>query len=90
MKTKRIKRAVDGVMYVLGCSHLDPDKPAVACTIVYVVHAPGTEPIPGQQVFDVEPADWPYPGQTLPVTFDRARPARIAIHWEQLELAAGV
>jgi hypothetical protein len=77
----RLKHPVDGVMHVEWCSPVDRSDVRGPCTIVYTIEAPGTESVSAQRIFDVSTAQWPHPGQDLPVTFDRARPSRITIQW---------
>jgi hypothetical protein len=84
----RLRHPVEGVLHVEWCSRVDRSDLRGPCTIVYTINAPGTEPVSAQRIFDVSTAQWPHPGQDLPVTFDRARPSRIAIHWDQVHEAS--
>ena len=89
-RRNRFRHSVEGVLHVRWCSPIDRSDVRGPCTIVYTLEAPGTEPVSAQRIFDVATAQWPHPGQDLPVTFDRTRPSRIAIHWERVHVAAAV
>lgn len=56
--------------------------------ITGIISADGIEPIAVQFNGLIRTAQWPSPGQTLPVTVDRADPGRFAIEWDQVGTSA--
>jgi hypothetical protein len=81
---KRITDPVEGSMHIVGCTALDPREMRAPCHITYVIQAAGIPAFSGDQVFELWSRQWPNPGDDLPVVFDRAKPDRIQIQFDQL------
>ncbi|MEV7972651.1 hypothetical protein [Cellulomonas sp. NPDC089187] len=59
-----------------------------ATTLVGVLHLPGQPPVPVQAHAMVPTAQWPQPGQDLPVVVERSDPNRLVVHWASVPSAA--
>lgn len=81
---KRITDPIEGSMHVVGCTALDPREMRAPCHITYVIQAPGIPAFSGDQVFELWSAQWPNPGDDLPVVFDRQKPDRIEIQFDRI------
>jgi hypothetical protein len=81
---KRITDPVEGSMHIVGCTALDPREMRAPCHITYVIQAQGIPAFSGEQVFELWSNQWPSPGDDLPVVFDRAKPDRVQIQFDQL------
>jgi hypothetical protein len=56
--------------------------------ITGIISADGIDPVAVQFNGLIRTAQWPSPGQTLPVTVDRADPNRFAIEWDKVGASA--
>jgi hypothetical protein len=80
-----MKDPVRGTAQVVS-STMPPDSATWAnCKMSLVVQADGVAPS-ATEVHDltVPTRKWPWPGQTLPVTVDRANPGRVRIEWDEV------
>jgi hypothetical protein len=75
---------VHGSMHVVGCSALDAREMRAPCHMTYVIQADGMEAFSGEQVFELWAAQWPEPGDDLPVIFDRADPSHVDVDTTQI------
>jgi hypothetical protein len=56
------------------------------CSLDLVVQAEGMKPYAKTLTSWLTPTSkWPFPGQTLPVTVDRADPDRVKIEWDEVQ-----
>jgi hypothetical protein len=79
---------VHGSMHVVGCSALDAREMRAPCHVTYVIQADGIEAFSGEQVFELWAAQWPQPGDDLPVIFDRANPSHVDVDTTQVPNSA--
>jgi hypothetical protein len=80
-----MKDPVRGTAQVVS-STMPPDSATWAnCKMSLVVQADGVAPY-ATEVHDltVPTKKWPWPGQTLPATVDRANPGRVRIEWDEV------
>lgn len=85
LKEIQMKDPVDGTLQVIGVSMPDPTATSANYRMDAVVTAPGIEPTPIVHHGMCSVSKWPSPGQTLPVTVDRAKPERLVIKWDQIQ-----
>ena len=78
-----IKDPVEGTMHVVSCTAIDSREMRAPCHITYVVQSPGMAAFSGDYVFEMWTAEWPEPGEDIPVIFDREHPDRIKIDNEK-------
>jgi hypothetical protein len=89
-KARRMKDPVDGTAQVIGGS-LPPDSAKSAnVDLNLVVQAEGVPATSIEHSCMAPTRKWPYPGATLPVTFDRADPDRLKIRWDDVPEAGDV
>jgi hypothetical protein len=90
LKARRMKDPVDGTAQVVGGS-LPPDSAKSAnVDLNLVVQAEGVPATSIAHSCMAPTRKWPYPGATLPVTFDRADPDRLKIRWDEIPEAGDV
>jgi hypothetical protein len=70
-------------MHIAWCSQAEPDDEDGPCTVAYTMSAPGLPTTDGRRIFVLATAEWPKPGQDLPVTVDARRPDRLTVHWQR-------
>lgn len=80
----RMKDPVDGTLTVTGVNSPDPTATSQNYRIDGVVSAPDFPAVVVVHHGMASLAKWPSPGDALPVTFDRGKPARLVVHWDQL------
>jgi hypothetical protein len=76
---------VDGVLHVLHRSEPDTDAGRTVCHLTYRLEAAGLPALAGSCDVVVWTARWPEVGDRLPVTVDRADPARLEVHGDRVE-----
>jgi hypothetical protein len=83
-KAMRMKDPVDGTAQVVG-STMPPDSASSGNVhLTLVLQAEGF-PATNVDLDCLAPTKkWPYPGEQLPVTFDRADPERIKVRWDDV------
>lgn len=83
--SRGMKDPVRGSAQVVSSSAPPHNATHANCKMTIVVQAPGVEPFT-KKVHEliVSTAKWPYPGETLPVTVDRAKPDRVKIEWDDV------
>jgi hypothetical protein len=85
MPGTRMTDPVRGQAEVVACSDYHGKGIKQLCTMQLVVHADGVPPT-SQEHHLLAPRDkWPAPGMTLPITIDRADPAKMYILWEEVQ-----
>jgi hypothetical protein len=83
-KARRMKDPVDGTAQVVGGT-LPPDSAKSSnVDLNLVVQAEGVPATSIEHSCIAPTRKWPYPGATLPVTFDRADPDRLKIRWDEV------
>jgi hypothetical protein len=89
-KAMRMKDPVEANAQVVGSTQAPENATSGNVNLTLVVQAEGV-PATSVELSCMAPAKkWPFPGQTLPVTVDRADPTRIKIRWDDLPEAADV
>jgi hypothetical protein len=79
---------VRGTLQITSASMADPDASSQNYSLHGVVSADGLAPTPIEHSGMARTSKWPQPGETLPVTVDRADPTRIRIEWEEVQTGA--
>lgn len=89
-KARRMKDPVDGVAQVVGSTQPPDSATSGNVNLTLVVRAEGVEATSIEHSCLAPTKKWPYPGETLPVTFDRADPDRLKIRWDDVPDSADV
>jgi hypothetical protein len=83
-KAMRMKDPVDGTAQVVGSTQAPDNATSSNVNLNVVVQAEGV-PATSVEFSCIAPTKkWPFPGETLPVTVDRADPTRIKVRWEDV------
>lgn len=80
----RMKEPVEGTLAVVGITRPDPSATSANYRLDGVVSAPNFDSTAVVHRGVASLSKWPQPGDDLPVTFDRAKPRRLVIHWDRL------
>lgn len=89
-KAMRMKDPVDGVAQVVGSTQPPDNATSSNVNLNVVVQAEGVEATSVEFSCIAPTKKWPFPGETLPVTVDRADPERIKVRWDDVPEAADV
>jgi hypothetical protein len=89
-KAMRMKDPVDGTAQVVGSTQPPDSATSGNVNLTLVVQAEGVEATSVKFSCIAPTKKWPFPGETLPVTFDRADPERIKVRWDDVPNAADV
>jgi hypothetical protein len=89
-KARRMKDPVDGVAQVVGSTQPPDSATSANVKLTLVVQAEGVPATTIEHSCLAPTKKWPYPGETLPVTFDRADPDRLKVRWDDLPDSADV
>ena len=81
----RMQDPVRGEAEVVACSDYHGEGIKQSCTMELVIHGDGVPPTRHQHLGLVHRYKWPAPGMTLPVTVDRADPAKMLILWDEVQ-----
>lgn len=81
---RRIKDPVEGTAQVAGCTVHTGEATWESIRMNLVVEAPGVEPFTLEHNCLARADKWPYPGETLPVVFDRQHHDRLDVQWDKL------
>ena len=81
---KRLTDPVAGTYRLTSCSSNSGGAAYENCRMHGVVVGPGVGPIAVEHYCTAPTKRWPQPGDTVPVTVDRADPTRLRIDWDQL------
>ena len=84
MRGKRMKDPVRGSAHIVGCSRYLGNGITSNCAMTLVVQADGLAATQVDHECFVHRDRWPSPGQTLPITVDRADPSRLKIEWDEV------
>ena len=83
-KAMRMKDPVDGTAQVVGSTQPPDNATSSNVNLTVVVQAEGV-PATSVEFSCIAPTKkWPFPGETLPVTVDRADPERIKVRWDDV------
>ncbi len=82
---KHMKDPVDGTAQVVACSATS-GTPSTSqnCRMTLVIQAPSMPAATVEHEELVKMPHWPWPGQQLPVTVDRADPTRLKVRWDEV------
>jgi hypothetical protein len=83
-KARRMKDPVDGTAQVVGGTQPPDSATSANVNLTLVVQAEGVPAASIEHSCMAPTKKWPYPGHTLPVTFDRADPDRLKIRWDEV------
>jgi hypothetical protein len=89
-KAMRMKDPVDGTAQVVGSTQPPDNATSGNVNLNVVVQAEGVPATSVEFSCLAPPKKWPFPGETLPVTVDRADPERIKVRWDDVPEAADV
>jgi hypothetical protein len=84
IKARRMKDPVDGTAQVVGSTQPPDSASSANVNLNLVVQAEGVPATSIEHTCMAPTKKWPYPGHTLPVTFDRADPDRLKIRWDEV------
>jgi hypothetical protein len=84
LRGRRMKDPVRGTAQVVACSRVTQTATMSNCAMNLVVSADGMPATPVEHETMVRQDRWPYGGQVLPVTVDRADPTRLRIEWDEV------
>jgi hypothetical protein len=85
-----MKDPVDGVARVVGGTQPPDSATNANIDLTLVVQAEGVSATTVEHSCFAPTKKWPYPGETLPVTFDRADPDRLKVRWDDVPDSADV
>jgi Short C-terminal domain len=85
-----MKDPVDGTAQVVGSTQPPDSATSSNVNLTLVVQAEGVSAVSIEHSCIAPTKKWPFPGQTLPVTFDRADPDRLKIRWDDVPEAGDV
>jgi hypothetical protein len=83
-KARRMKDPVDGTAQVVGSTQPPDSASSSNVNLTLVVQAEGVPATSIEHSCVAPTRKWPYPGQSLPVTFDRADPDRLKVRWDEI------
>jgi hypothetical protein len=89
-KARRMKDPVDGTAQVVGSTQPPDSATSSNVNLTLVVQAEGVSATSIEHSCIAPTKKWPFPGETLPVTFDRADPDRLKIRWDEVPEAGDV
>jgi hypothetical protein len=85
-----MKDPVDGVAQVVGSTQPPDSATSGNVNLTLVVQAEGVPASTIEHSCLAPTKKWPYPGETLPVTFDRTDPDRLKVRWDDVPDSADV
>ena len=85
-----MKDPVEGTAQVVGSTQPPDSATSSNVNLTLVVQAEGVPAVSIEHSCIAPTKKWPFPGQTLPVTFDRADPDRLKIRWDEIPEAGDV
>jgi hypothetical protein len=87
---KKMKDPVDGTAQVVGSTQPPENATSGHVKLTLVVQGNGVEATSVEYSCIAPSKKWPFPGQTLPVTVDRADPTLIKVRWDDVPKAGDV
>jgi hypothetical protein len=88
LRARKMKDPVEGTAQVVGSTQAPDHASSANVNLNLVLQAEGVEATSVELDCMAPTRKWPFPGQTLPVTFDRADPTRVKIRWDDIPDAA--
>jgi hypothetical protein len=85
-----MKDPVDGTAQVVGSTQPPDSATSANVNLNLVVQAEGVPATSIEHSCMAPTRKWPFPGATLPVTFDRADPDRLKIRWDEIPEAGAM
>ena len=85
-----MKDPVDGTAQVVGSTQPPDSATSGNVNLTLVVQGEGVPATSIEHSCLAPTKKWPFPGKTLPVTFDRADPDRLKIRWDEVPEAGDV
>jgi hypothetical protein len=85
-----MKDPVDGTAQVVGSTQPPDSATSANVNLNLVVQAEGVPATSIEHSCMAPTRKWPFPGATLPVTFDRADPDRLKIRWDEVPEAGAM
>jgi hypothetical protein len=85
-----MKDPVDGVAQVVGSTQPPDSATSSNVNLTLVVQADCVQATTVEHSCIAPTKKWPYPGEALPVTFDRADPDRLKVRWDDVPDSADV
>ena len=89
-KARSMKDPVDGIAQVVGSTQPPDSATSSNVNLTLVVQAEGVPATTIEHSCIAPTKKWPYPGETLSVTFDRADPDRLKVRWDDVPDSADV
>jgi hypothetical protein len=89
-KARKMKDPVDGTAQVVGSTQPPDSATSSNVNLTLVVQAEGVPATTIEHSCIAPTKKWPFPGETLPVTFDRADPDRLKVRWDDVSDSADV
>jgi hypothetical protein len=85
LSEKRMEDPVEGTAHVVAISTPDPTATSMNYAMDCVVSGPGIEPqAVSHKGVSAPVSKWPSPGETIPITVDRADPTHFVIKWDAM------
>jgi hypothetical protein len=85
-----MKDPVDGTAQVVGSTQPPDSATSANVNLNLVVQAEGVPATSIEHSCMAPTRKWPFPGATLPVTFDRADPDRLKVRWDEVPEAGAM
>lgn len=79
-----MKDPVDGTAQVVGSTQPPDNATSSNVNLNLVVQAEGVQAVSVEHNCIAPTKKWPWPGATLPVTFDRNDPSRLKVRWDDV------
>jgi len=90
LKALRMKDPVDGTARVVGSTQPPESATSGNVSLTLVVEAEGVPAASIEHSCLAPTKKWPFPGETLPVTVDRADPSKLKVRWDDVPEAGDV
>ena len=90
IRAMRMKDPVDGTAQVVGSTQPPDSATSGNVNLTVVVQAEGVEATSVEFSCLAPTKKWPFPGETLPVTVDRADPTKVKVRWDDVPEAGDV
>ena len=87
-KARKMKDPVDGMAQVVGSTQPPDSATSGNVNLTLVVQGEGVAATTVEHSCLAPTKKWPYPGETLPVTFDRSDPDRLKVRWDDVPNSA--
>lgn len=88
IKSRRMDDPVDGTAQVVGSTQPPDSATSSNVNLTLVVQAEGVPATSVKHSCIAPIKKWPFPGTTLPVTFDRSDPSKLKVRWDDIQESA--